>query len=121
MSKQQRATRTVTVVPAANITAKRLVTMAWAQAGANAGASTTPILGVADENITAGLPGRVIRGETAFAEAGAAIDGTEQRLQTDSSGRVIPWASGQNVAAYLVPGQTASAAGQFVEIYPVQF
>jgi surface antigen len=121
MSKQQRATRTVTVVPAANILAKRFVTMAWAQAGANAGAATTPLLGVADENITAGLPGRVIRGETAIVEAGAAIDGEEGRLQTDSVGRVIEWASGQNVVGYLVPGQTATAAGQFVEIYLVQF
>jgi hypothetical protein len=95
--------------------------MAWVQAGANAGASTTPLLGVADENITAGLPGRVIRGETAFVEAGAAIDGTEQRLQTDSAGRAITWTSGQNVSAYLVPGQTATAAGQFVEVYLVQF
>lgn len=121
MSKQQRATRTITVVPAATITAKRFVTMAHTQAVANAGAATTPLLGVADETITAGNAGRVIRGETAFVEAGAAINGAEQRLQTDSSGRAIVWTTDQNVAAYLVPGQTATAAGQFVEVYLVQF
>jgi hypothetical protein len=113
MTKQQIATRVVTIVPAADITAKRAVTMANAQAGAN-----SVILGIADETILAGTSGRVIIGETAIAEAGAAIDGTVQRLMTDSSGRLIPWTSTNVVAAILRPGQTATAAGQFVEVYP---
>jgi hypothetical protein len=114
MSKQQIATRVVTVTPSANITAKRAVTMAHAQAGAN-----SVILGIADEEILAGTSGRVVLGETAIAEAGAAINGSEQRLMTDAQGRLIPWTSTNVVAAILKPGQTASAAGQFVEVYPL--
>lgn len=121
MSKQQRATRTATVVPTANIVAKRFVTLAWTQAVANAGAVTTPLLGVSNENIKAGNAGLVIRGETAIVESGGTIDGLEARLQTDANGCAIVWLTGQNVAAYLVPGQTATAAGQFVEVYLVQF
>jgi hypothetical protein len=113
MSKQQIATRVVTVTPSANITAKRAVTMAHAQAGAN-----SVILGIADEDILAGTSGRVVLGETAIAEAGAAINGSEQRLMTDAQGRLIPWTATNVVAAILKPGQTASTAGQFVEVYP---
>jgi hypothetical protein len=116
MSKQQIATRVYTVNPAADITAKRGVTIAVAQAGAGA-----TIMGIADETILAGTNGRVILGETAIAEAGAAIDGTESRLKTDSSGRFIPWTTGAIVAAILAPGQTATAAGQFVEVFPRPF
>ncbi|MEH2138564.1 hypothetical protein [Nostoc sp.] len=112
MTKQQISTRVATVVPAADITAKRGVTFDEAQAGANA-----IIMGVADENIKANYAGRVVLGESAIAEAGAAIDGTETRLMTDSQGRVIPWTTGMNVAARLKKGQLATAAGQFVEIY----
>ncbi|MGL4618874.1 MAG: hypothetical protein ACRCZS_07430 [Chroococcidiopsis sp.] len=59
-------------------------------------------------------------GESAFVEAGAACDGTENRLMTDATGRFIPWTTGNNVAARLVRGQTATAAGQFVEAYLVK-
>lgn len=114
MTKQQIATRLVTVTPTADITAKRAVNMAHAQAGAN-----SVILGIADETILAGTSGRVIVGETAIAEAGAAIDGTNQRLMTDSLGRLVPWTSTNVVAAILKPGQTATAAGQFIEVYPL--
>lgn len=113
MTKQQIATRVVTVTPTTDITAKRAVNIAHAQAGAN-----SVILGISDETILAGTSGRVVLGETAIAEAGAAIDGVEQRLMTDSSGRLIPWTSTNVVAAILKPGQTATAAGQFVEVYP---
>lgn len=113
MSKQQIATRVVTVTPTSDITAKRAVTMAHVQAGAN-----SVILGIADETILTGTSGRVILGETAIAEAGAAINGSEQRLMTDAQGRLIPWTSTNVVAAILKPGQTATAAGQFVEVYP---
>lgn len=117
MSKQQIATRVMTVVPSAAIVAKRGVTHAWAQATDGTSSAGQLILGIADENIAAGDQGRVIVGETAIAEAGAAIDGSEPRLKTDSLGRLIPWTSGSIIAARLVPGQTASAAGQFVEVY----
>lgn len=114
MTAQQIATRVLTVVPAADITAKRVVTYGWAQAD---DATEDNVLGIADEDILAGDAGRVIVGETAIAEAGAAIDGTEQRLMVDAQGRLIPWVATNIVAAILVPGQTAIAAGQFVEVY----
>ncbi|QBQ73063.1 hypothetical protein kac65v162_gp031 [Nodularia phage vB_NspS-kac65v162] len=117
MSSQQRATRTITVKPAAEIAAKRAVTFAHAQAGANA----TAILGIANEKIVAGFPGLVIRGETAIAEAGAAIDGIVPDLMTDAQGRLITWLTGNTVVARLVPGQTAAAAGDQIEVYLVQF
>jgi hypothetical protein len=116
MSAQQRATRTITVKPAADIIAKRAVTFDHVQASANA----SPILGFANENIKAGYPGLVIRGETAIAEAGAAISGTEPRLMTDSLGRLITWTANNNVVARLVPGQIAYAAGDLIEVYHSQ-
>lgn len=117
MSSQQRATRTITVKPAADIASKRAVTFAHAQAGANAAA----ILGIANEKIVAGFPGLVIRGETAIAEAGAAIALDVVNLMTDSVGRLITHTGENNVVARLVPGQSAAAAGDYVEVYPVQF
>ncbi|ALY07481.1 hypothetical protein 2AV2_29 [Nodularia phage vB_NpeS-2AV2] len=117
MSSQQRATRTITVNSAADIAAKRAVTFAHAQAEANA----TAILGIANEKIVAGFPGLVIRGETAIAEAGAAINGSVPDLMTDSVGRLVVWTTGNTVVARLVPGQTAAAAGDYIEVYPVQF
>lgn len=114
MTKQQIATRVMTVTPAAPITAKRGVTYDEAQAGAN-----SVIMGIADENIPADSNGRVVLGESAIAETGAAIDGSESRLMTDSQGRFIPWTSGSNIAARLRKGQTATAAGQFVEVFIV--
>jgi predicted lipoprotein len=112
VTKQQITSRVATVVPAADIKAKRCVTFEEAQATANA-----VIMGVADENIFATLAGRVVVGETAIVETGAAIDGTETRLMTDAEGRVVPWTTGMNVAGRLKKGQLATAAGQFIEMY----
>ncbi|MBD2492472.1 hypothetical protein [Aulosira sp. FACHB-615] len=117
MSKQQLATRVVTVVPSAAISKGRGITHAWAQATDGTSSAGQAIFAIADENIAAGDQGRAIMGETAMAEAGAAINGSEPRLKTDAQGRFIPWTSGSIVAARLVPGQTAGAAGQFVEVY----
>ena len=112
MSKQQIATRVVSVVPSGTITRKRFVNFSWAQAGAG-----ESILGVADEQIEPGIAGRVIVGETAIVESGAAINGSETRLMSDAQGRVIVWTTGNTIAGRLVRGQTATAAGQFVEVY----
>jgi Uncharacterized conserved protein (DUF2190) len=115
MSKQQLATRVVTVVAAGALTAKRGVLNSGLIAGANA-----IILGVADHDAAIGEATRVVVGESAIVEVGAACDGVENRLMTDATGRFIPWTATNNIAARLVLGQTATAAGQFVEAYLVK-
>jgi Uncharacterized conserved protein (DUF2190) len=115
MSKQQLATRVVTVVAAGPLTDRRAVGYDGLIAGANA-----IILGVADHDAAIGDSTRVIVGESAFVETGAACDGTENRLMTDATGRFVPWTTGNNVAGRLVRLQTATTAGQFVEAYLVK-
>lgn len=112
----QQATLTMTVVATSNGSKGRGITWAGAQAGAGAA-----IVGIADTNYVTGEAVRVIVGLSADAEAGAAIDGVETRLATDATGRLIPWTAGI-VAARLVPkpGNVAAAAGQFVEVVPIQ-
>lgn len=112
----QQANLVMTVVATGSGSKGRGVTWTGTQAGAAAA-----ICGVADHNYVTGDAVRVIFGATADVEAGAAIDGTETRLATDAQGRFVPWASG-TVAARLVPkpGNTATAAGQFVEVVPIQ-
>jgi hypothetical protein len=112
----QQATRVLTVVATGTIMKGRAVTWNGAQAGAGAA-----IIGIADHNAVATDALRVIAGASADAEAGAVIDGVETRLATDAQGRLIPWTAGI-VAARLLPkpGNTASAAGIFVEVVPIQ-
>lgn len=119
MSAQQNASQVISLKPAAAITQKRAVSRAGAQATDGTSSAGQNIIGIADENIAAGVVGRVVVGPTAMAEAGAAIDGTEPRLKTDAQGRLIPWTSSSIVAAILKPGQTATAAGDIVEVIPV--
>jgi hypothetical protein len=112
------ATNTPTLIKgftaAGAIAAKRFVTRTITQAGA--GVST---LGVSDyeaaikENISVIVLG------TALVEAGAAIDGTAWAVESDAQGRAIPKNTGKT-AGLLMPGSTATAAGQFVEILVVQ-
>lgn len=113
MTKQQIATRTVTAVPIVDIPAKRAI-------GFNYGFSAVggPILGVTDHTFSIGEAGRVIVGESAIIESGGALDpATESRVMVDAQGRAVTWTTGNSIAGRLVPGQTATAAGQFVEIY----
>lgn len=73
------------------------------------------------EQIDQGVTGLGAIGITVIVEAGAAIDGVENRLKCDANGRAIPVAAGSDtVAAMLKPGQTASAVGDPVEVYLVQ-
>lgn len=112
----QQATRVLSIVATGTITKGRAVAWNGTQAGA-----ASPIIGIADHNAVAGDAVRVIAGATAEAEAGAVIDGVETRLATDAQGRLVPWTAGV-VAARLLPnpGNTASAAGIFVEVVPIQ-
>lgn len=102
------------VKAAGTIEKGRCVTWDATQAGANA-----IIMGIADHRVIAGEDLRVIPiGCTADAEVGAAVNGSERRLMTDAQGRLIPWTTGNNVAARLVArnsSNVATAAGQFVE------
>lgn len=112
----QQATVVMTVVATAAGLKGRGVTWTGAQAGAAAA-----ICGIADHNYVLGDAVRVVVGASADAEAGAAIDGVETRLATDATGRLVPWTAGI-VAARLMPktGNVATAAGQIVEVVPIQ-
>ena len=114
MSAQQTATIVFTIRAAADIEEKRFV--GWNDQTAGAGAA---IKGVSDSRITAGENGRMIHGPGAMVESGAAIDGIETRIMTDTQGRAIPWTAGNIVAARYKVGQTATAAGQIIEVFPV--
>ena len=111
MSSQQTGTQTITIQAAADIPMKRFV--GWNDQTATAGAA---VKGVSDHVIKSGENGRLIYGITAMVESGAAVDGTETRLASDASGRVIPYTSGA-VAARFKRGQTATAAGQLIEVF----
>lgn len=96
------------------IAAKRFVSHTVTQAGA--GVTT---IGVAENAVESGEDLPVIVVGTSVIEAGAAIDGTVRGVESDASGRAIPLNTGK-LAGVLMPGQTASAAGEFVEILVVQ-
>lgn len=113
----QQATNVMTIVSTGAGSKGRAVN--WAGAQATAGQA---ICGIADHNFVSGEAIRVIVGVTADAVSGAAIDGSETRLVTDSQGRLIPWSTGVIVAARLIakPGNVATAANQTVEVFPIQ-
>ncbi len=113
MTISQQATQVCTIVAAGTIIAKRAIAWTGAQAGAGAA-----IAGIADHSGVAGDAIRVVQGATAVAEAGAAIDGSVANLVCDAQGRLIPAGSG-TVVAKLVPGEVATAAGQYVEVFPL--
>ena len=119
MSNSQQATQVFTVVAGGTIAAKRGVTRTATQATDGTSSAGVAIIGFSDHKVVAGEALRVNVGPTSMAESGAAIDGTERKLKTDASGRVIPWTSGGIVAALLQPGQTATGAGELVEVIPV--
>lgn len=108
MSQQAISCLTLTALLAGTVAASRFVTAAGAQAGADANT-----LGVAK---TAGVSGDRVALDvlgTAIVEAGAAVS-AGATLKSDASGRAIPWAtSGAKVGLAL---QSASAAGQFIEV-----
>lgn len=119
MSKQQVATVVRTVHAVGAIAECRAVARNGSQATDGTSSAGVNIIGFADTAAADGDNFKLNVGPTSWAEAGAAIDGTELRLKTDANGRVIPWSSGGIVAAILKQGQTATAAGQIVEVIPV--
>ena len=117
MSRQSRRTRTTTAKPeSAPIPVFRFVGWDFELAGTNA-----HVLGVSCEHIGVGENGLIALGETTVVEAGAAIDGTEQRLMSDENGRAIPWTQATDVtAAMLRPGQIAAGVGDPIEVFIIQ-
>lgn len=99
-----------TMTAAGVIAANRFVTPAGAQAGA--GVNTQGVArmaaAAAGDKITVDAMG------TAVIEAGAAIT-AGSLVESDASGRAITKATGVAVGR-LAPGESATAAGQFVEI-----
>ena len=109
MSRQSQPSVTLSLTATGVIGEYRFVNTAVAQAGA---ASNT--LGVARMAAAIGDTIPVDAAGTAIVETGAAI-AAGALVATDASGRAVTWAAGAAVARVL-PGQSASAAGQFVEV-----
>lgn len=96
------------------IAAKRFVTHARAQAGAG-----VAVWGVSEYEAADGEDCAVVVLGTAIVETGAAINGSVRGVESDAQGRAIPRNTGK-LAGFLAPDQTATAAGQFVEILVIQ-
>jgi len=109
MSRQAQTIMSISLTAAGAIGEYRFVTPASLQAGA-----AVNTLGVARMAAASGdvIPVDVLG--TAIVEAGAALT-ANSLLETDASGRAVNKAAGVAVAR-LLPGQTATAAGQFVEV-----
>lgn len=118
MAGTQQATQVITVVIQGTVEKGRAIGWNAQQAG-DGGGNGVAIMAIADHRGTNEAI-RAIVGLTALAESGAAINGSETRLKTDAQGRFIPWTAGSVVAARLMPGSTASGAGEFVEVVPIQ-
>ena len=110
MSRQFTPLLALTVLASGAVTEYRFVTPAGAQV-AGAGVNT---LGVARQTSADTDQMTVDALGTAVVESGAALTANGP-LQVDATGRVIDKAAGVTVAR-LLPGQAASAAGQFVEV-----
>ncbi|NJR38536.1 MAG: hypothetical protein HC781_06415 [Leptolyngbyaceae cyanobacterium CSU_1_4] len=115
----QQATIVLSVVAQGTIEKGRAIGWNAQQAG-DGGGNGVAIMAIADHRAVLGEAVRAIAGATAMAESGALIDGTETRLKTDAQGRFIPWTTGSVVAARLMPGSTATGAGQTIEVFPIQ-
>ena len=109
MSRQSQPSVTLSITTTGIIAEYRFVSPAAAQAGA---ASNT--LGVARMAAASGDTIPVDAAGTAIVETGAAV-AAGALVETDASGRAVTKASGPAVARVL-PGQAASAAGQFIEV-----
>lgn len=112
MSQQAIGILPLTVLLSGTVAANRFVTVAGAQAGADANTlGVARSAGVSGDRITVDVLG------TAVVEAGAAIS-AGATLETDASGRAVTWAtSGPKVGIAL---EAAGAAGQFIEVLLVQ-
>jgi len=61
----------------------------------------------------------VIVAGTALVEAGAAITATDTKIECNADGKAVPHSAGK-VCGFLVPGSTATTAGDLIEILVVQ-
>ena len=109
MSRQAQPSVTLSITTTGIIAEYRFVTPAGAKAGA---AGNT--LGVARMAAASGDVIPVDAVGTAIVETGAAI-AAGALVETDASGRAVTQSSGPKVGRVL-PSQSSSAAGQFIEI-----
>ena len=113
MSRQCQPILTMTLPLTGTVTTNRFVTGAGAQTGAAGNAlGVARTSGVSGDNIPAVVIG------TAIVEAGAAIS-ANALVEADSSGRAVTKSAGVTLGR-LAPGESATAAGQFVEILLIQ-
>ncbi|OAI11781.1 hypothetical protein A1507_19835 [Methylomonas koyamae] len=113
MSRQCTPILTLPLTLTGTVVAERFVTVAGAQTGAAGNA-----LGVTR---TAGVSGEVVPVDvvgTAIVETGAAIS-AGALVEADASGRAVTKSAGVTLGR-LAPGQSATAAGQFVEVILIQ-
>ena len=84
-------------------------------------AAGKPIFGFSDYATDGTESFLCITGLTAMAKAGAAIGVNDQLLMVDATSRLVPWTTGNSIAAIRVPTasvpQTAIAAGEIIEVY----
>ncbi|MFZ2452590.1 MAG: capsid cement protein [Methylovulum miyakonense] len=100
---------TLTVILAGVAAACRFISTARVQAGAGVNTyGVTRTAGVSGDAVPVDMLG------TAVVETGAAI-AAGALVETDASGRAITKSAGATVAR-LAPGESASAAGQFIEV-----
>lgn len=94
------------------IAKKRFINLLGAQATANQNT-----LGVNDYAVLVGDTALCDHLGVTIVEAGVAIpaNATERRLETDASGRAVPFTTGPCVAK-LLPNQTALAVGQLISV-----
>lgn len=100
------------IVTTGAIARKRFISHAGAQATAN-----QACLGVNDYAVAAGETALCDHLGVTMVEAGAAIAAnvTERRLETNADGRAVTYTTGPAVAV-LLPGQSATAAGQLISV-----
>lgn len=112
MSKQSLSLLTLTVLAAGAVSAKRFVSHLGAQAVAEENT-----LGVSRTAAAIGekLPVDVIG--TAIVETGGAITAGD-KLESDASGRAVTWSTSGPVLARAL--ESATAAGQFIEVLLIQ-
>lgn len=109
MSRQATAVLSMGVLISGAVAEYRFVTPLGAQAGAGVNTAGVCQMAAVDKDVAT-----VTMLGSSIVEAGAAI-AAGSLVETDASGRAITHVSGA-VVARLAPGQSASAAGQFVEV-----
>lgn len=113
MSRQCISLLTLTLGLAGTVVAERFVTGAGVQTGAAGNAlGVSRTAGISGDNVPVDVIG------TTIVESGAAI-AANALVEADSLGRAVTKSAGVTLGR-LAPGQSASAAGQFVEIILIQ-